>query len=221
MTKLTDLGFSKETVVETMLSTYNPDGQPNAAPMGILMKNEQCVTIKLYKSSSTYQNLVSRRCGVINITSDPELFFLSAFKEANPNAKIPPEWFEKAEILDAPKLHMADATVEISIAKITPINAEKTEVVCDVKLVKATKALPKVYCRALFATIEAIIHATRIKVFLSGSKRQREQASMLMENIAYCKETVNRVAPNSNYAEILTELTKMITTWRIESESIH
>ena len=221
MAKLTDLGFSKDTVVETILSTYNPDGQPNAAPMGILMKNEQCVKIKLYKSSSTYQNLVSRRCGVINITSDPELFFLSAFKEANPNAKIPPEWFEKAEILDAPKLHMADATVEISIAKITPINAEKTEVVCDVKLVKATKALPKVYCRALFATIEAIIHATRIKVFLSGSKRQREQASMLMENIAYCKETVNRVAPNSNYAEILTELTKMITTWRIESESIH
>ena len=221
MTKLTDLGFSKETVVETILSTYNPDGQPNAAPMGILMKNEQCVTIKLYKSSSTYQNLVSRRCGVINITSDPELFFLSAFKEANPNAKIPPEWFEKAEILDAPKLHMADATVEISVAKITPINAEKTEAVCDVKLVKATKALPKVYCRALFATIEAIIHATRIKVFLSGNNRQREQASMLMENIADCRETVNRVAPSSRYAEIMTELTKMITTWRSESESLH
>ena len=221
MTKLTDLGFSKDTVVETILSTYNPDGQPNAAPMGILMKNEQCVTIKLYKSSSTYQNLVSRRCGVINITSDPELFFLSAFKEANPNAKIPPEWFEKAEILDAPKLHIADATVEISIAKITPINAEITEAVCDVKLVKATKALPKVYCRALFATIEAIIHATRIKVFLSGNNRQREQASMLMENIAYCRETVNRVAPSSRYAEIMTELTKMITTWRSESESLH
>jgi hypothetical protein len=94
MAKLTDLGFSKDIVVETILSTYNPDGQPNAAPMGILMKNEQCVTIKLYKSSSTYQNLVSRRCGVINITSDPEVFFLSAFKEANPNAKIPREWCE-------------------------------------------------------------------------------------------------------------------------------
>ena len=221
MAKLTDLGFSEDIVVETILSTYNPDGQPNAAPMGILMKNEQCVKIKLYKSSSTYQNLVSRRCGVINITSDPELFFLSAFKEANPNAKIPPEWFEKAEILDAPKLHIADATVEISIAKITPINAEKTEAVCDVKLVKATKALPKVYCRALFATIEAIIHATRIKVFLSGNNRQREQASMLMENIAYCRETVNRVAPSSRYAEIMTELTKRIATWRSESESLH
>jgi len=221
MAKLTDLGFSKDIVVETILSTYNPDGQPNAAPMGILMKNEQCVKIKLYKSSSTYQNLVSRRCGVINITSDPEVFFLSAFKEANPNAKIPYEWFEKADILDAPKLHSADATVEISIQKLTPINAEKTEAVCDVKLVKATKALPKVYCRALFATIEAIIHATRIKIFLSGDKRQREQTSMLMENIAYCRETVNRVAPNSRYAEIMTELTKRITTWRNESESLH
>jgi len=221
MAKLTDLGFSKDIVVETILSTYNPDGQPNAAPIGILMKNEQCVAIKLYKSSSTYQNLMSRRCGVINITSDPELFFLSAIKEANPNAKIPREWFEKAEILDAPKLHMADATVEISIQKLTLINAEKTEVVCDVKLVKATKALPKVYCRALFATIEAIVHTTRIKVFLSGDRRQREQASMLMENIAYCRETVNRVAPNSRYAEIMTELTKRITKWRNESESLH
>jgi len=221
MAKLTDLGFSKEIVAETILTTYNSDGQPNAAPMGIRMENDHCVTIKLYNSSLTYQNLMSRRCGVINITSDVEIFFLSAFKEANPNAKIPPEWFERAETLDAPKLQTADATVEISIQKLTPINAEKTEAVCDVKLVKATKALPKVYCRALFATIEAIVHATRIKVFLSGDKRQREQASMLMENIAYCRETVNRVAPNSRYAEIMTDLTKRITTWRIESESLH
>ena len=221
MAKLTDLGFSKEIVAETILTTYNSDGQPNAAPMGIRMENDYCVTIKLYKSSLTYQNLKSRRCGVINITSDVEIFFLSAFKEANPNAKIPPEWFEKAVTLDAPKLRRADATVEISIQKLTPINTEKTEAVCNVKLVKATKALPKVYCRALFATIEAIVHATRIKVFLSGDKRQRKQASMLMENIAYCRETVNRVAPNSRYDEIMTDLTKRITTWRIESESLH
>lgn len=213
MAKLADLGFSKDTFAETILTTYNPDGQPNAAPMGILMKNEQSVTIKLYKSSQTYQNLMSRRCGVINITSNVETFFLSTFKEANPNEKIPQEWFEKADILNAPKLRNADATIEISIQKLTPINTEKAEAVCDIKLVKATKAYPKVYCRALFATIEAIVHATRIKVFLSGNKRRRKQASILMENIAYCKETVNHVAPNSKYAKIMTDLTKRITAW--------
>ncbi len=207
-------------IVETVLSTYNPDGQPNAAPMGILMKNQQCVAIRLYNSSSTYQNLLSRKCAVINITSDAEVFFLSAFKESNPNAKIPHEWFEKAETLDAPKLRRSEATVEISIAKMTPIDAEKTEAVCDVKVIKATKTFPKVYCRALFATVEAIIHATRIKVFLAGDEKQREQATMLIKNIAYCRETVNRVAPNSRYAEIMTDLTKKISSWRAESESL-
>lgn len=220
MVKLTDLGFSKGMIVETVLSTYSPDGQPNAAPMGIFMKNQQCVTIRLYNSSSTYQNLLTRKCAVINITSDVEVFFLSAFKEANPNAKIPLEWFEKAETLNAPKLRMSEATVEISIAKMTPIDAEKTEAVCDVKLIKATKIFPKVYCRALFATFEAIIHATRIKVFLTGDEKQRDQATMLMKNVALCRETVNRVAPDSRYAEIMTDLTKKITSWRAESESL-
>ena len=35
MAKLTDLGFSKGMIFETIVSTYNPDGTPNAAPMGV------------------------------------------------------------------------------------------------------------------------------------------------------------------------------------------
>ena len=35
MAKLTDLGFSKGIIFETIVSTYNLDGSPNAAPMGV------------------------------------------------------------------------------------------------------------------------------------------------------------------------------------------
>ena len=217
MSKLPDLGFSKGTIVETIVSTYSRDGQPNAAPMGIIMENEQRVAIRLYNSSLTYRNLLWKKCAVLNITSDVEMSYRTAFKDANPTGKIPLDWFEKAESVDAPRLRSAEATVEIALAKINPIDEIRTEAVCDVKLVKAAKTFPKAYCRALFATVEAIIHATRVKAYLSGDEKQREQALRLLEVIEGYRDLVNRVAPKSRYAEIMADLMERVNSWRIES----
>jgi hypothetical protein len=217
MAKMADLGFSKGTIIETVVSTYNVDGQPNAAPMGAIMENEQHIVIRLYNSSLTYRNLLSKRCAVINVTSDVEMFYRTTFKEANPTGKIPTEWFEKAETVDAPRLRSAEATVEISLAKTKPIDTEKTEAICDLKLIKATKTFPKAHCRALFATVEAIIHATRVKAYLKGDEKQREQALKLLELIEFYRDMINRVSPNSRYAEIMADLTKRANSWRVES----
>jgi hypothetical protein len=212
MTKLADLGFQKGVIVETVVSTYGEDGKPNAAPMGVVMEDPQRIVIRPHTSSLTYKNLQSKRCAVVNVTSDPELFYRTAFKEANPGGNVPQEWFEKAEVVDAPRLRMADAFIEISVADVTSLGAEKVEAACDIKLVKAARILPKVYCRALFATVEAIIHATRIKTFLTSDKQ--EQVSKLLETIGICRDVVNRVAPNSPYAEIMADLTRMVDSWK-------
>jgi hypothetical protein len=218
MAKLADLGFQKEVIVETVVSTYGEDGKPNAAPMGVVMENAQRIVIRPYTSSLTYKNLQSRRCAVVNVTSNPELFYRTAFKEANPEGKMPQEWFEKAEVVNAPRLRKADALIEVSVVDITSLGAEKIQASCDVKLIKAERILPKVYCRALFATVEAIIHATRVKAFLNFGKQ--EQALKLLETIGVCRDIVNRVAPNSPYAEIMADLTKMVDSWRARSESL-
>ena len=68
MTKLTDLGFSNGVIVETVVSTYNEDGQANAAPMGTEMTNAQRIVFRIYTSSLTYKNLQSKRCAVVNVT---------------------------------------------------------------------------------------------------------------------------------------------------------
>jgi len=197
MTKIADLGFSKQAIVETVVSTYNVDGQPNAAPMGATMDSPQRIVLRIYTSSSTYKNLQTKRCGVVNVTSDPELFYR------------------------APRLRMADAHVEVTVADITSLDAEKAEVTCKVKLVKASTVLPKVYCRASFATIEAIIHATRVKAFMIGGDRQKqEQALKLLETIRECRDVVNRVAPNSRYSEIMADLTQRVDSWRVKGESL-
>jgi hypothetical protein len=220
MTNLYDLGFLKDTIGETIISTYDADGQPNAAPMGVVIESDERLLIRPYISSLTYRNLQAKRCAVVNLTSNPELFYLTAFKEANPDGNLSPELFEKAETVDAPRLRAADATVEVSVAETRSFGAERAEFLCNVQIVTASKALPKVYCRAQFATIEAIIHATRIKPFLRGDKQEQERAFRLMELVEICSDVVERTAPNTHYSEIMADLTQRIHSWRKESESL-
>ncbi len=49
------------------------------------------------------------------------------------------------------------------MADLAAVGAEKTRAVFSVELVKAEKGYPQVYCRAFGLTLEAIVHATRVK----------------------------------------------------------
>ena len=123
--KLTDLGFLKGIIAETIVSTYNMDGKPNAAPMGVTMEDEQHLIIDLFNSSTTYSNIKANRCAVVNLTGDIEVFYRTVFKEANPDGKLPIEWFEKAAVVNAPKLRLADATIDVSVYDLEPIGTEE------------------------------------------------------------------------------------------------
>jgi len=211
---LTELGFIKGIIGETIVSTFDLNGQPSAAPMGILIENEEQLKIKPYRTSLTYKNLQAKRCAVVNLTSNSQLFYITAFKDLRLDEKLPDGMFEEAEKVDAPRLKAADSTIEVSVAKTDSFNSERAEILCNVQLVKSSKTFPKVYCRAQFATIEAIIHATRIKLFLNGNEEQQKQAIQLLELVNICNDIVNRTAPNSIYSEIMTELTQRINLWR-------
>lgn len=213
MVQLTDLGFMKGVIFETILSTYNSDGTPNAAPMGITMQDSQKLTFNLFDSSATNRNLKANKCGVINLTSNIELFYKTAFKEANPNGKLPADWFEKAQTVNAPKLRLADATVEVSVTGMEPFGEEKNRVFLNVEQINVVKIYPKVYNRAMALTLEAIIHATRVKAFISRPQ-EKERVGKLLEMIKNSDEIVNRVAPNSAYSTIMADLTKRIDSWR-------
>jgi hypothetical protein len=94
-----------------------------------------------------------------------------------------------------------------------PIGTEKTKILCKVKLVNATKKYPQVYCRAMAATLEAIIHATRVKAFINDEKQQKN-VNKLLEMIENCNDVVNRVASNSPYSATMADLMKRIDSWR-------
>jgi hypothetical protein len=216
MAKLTDLGFSKGAFAETIVSTYNTDGTPNAAPMGIILENEQTLTLNIFDSSTTNNNLKANKCAVINLTNNIEAFYKTTFKEANPNGKLPAELFERAKTINAPRLRFADAVIEVSVINIEPEGLDRTKFVCNVKQTDAPKKYPQVYSRAMSATIEAITHATRVKAFINDEKKQK-QVSELLEMIENQKNLVNHVAPNSAYAAVMADLMQRIDSWRIKS----
>jgi hypothetical protein len=214
LTDLVDLGFVDGLIMETIVSTFDSTGEYDAAPMGIV-KNRDQLTIKPFTSSLTYKNLKTTKCAVVNITSDPKLFYITVFKEANPNGKLSPELFEEAKTIPAPKLREADAAIEVKVNK-SSLSCDRAEFLCDIQHVNSPKALPKVYCRAQFATIEAIVHATRIKPFLKGTEQQKKQALRLLELVDVCQDIVDRTAPNSYYSEIMADLNRRIIVWGSE-----
>jgi uncharacterized protein len=215
MAKLTDLGFLKGMIFEAIVSTYNRDGSPNAAPMGATMQTQHIICLKVFNSSETNRNLKTNKCAVINFTNNIDVFYRTTFKEANPNGRLPQEWFEKTEAVNAPKLQSSDATIDVSVVSMQQMGAEKTNFSCSVVKINVDKMYPKIYCRAMAMTLEAIIHATRVKAFVNDEKQQKN-VDALLELIGNNKNVVNRVAPNSIYATIMADLTKRIDSWRIK-----
>jgi uncharacterized protein len=213
MVKLTDLGFAKDVIAEVIVSTYSADGKPNAAPMGALMQDEVHLTISIYNTSKTLKNLTATKSAAVNLTSDVDVFYRTAFKEANPNGKLPHEWFEKSEAVNAPRLCVADAAIDVSVIGLVADGAEKTKVTFLVQYVCAGKSYPQAYNRAMSATVEAIIHATRVKVLVNDEKEQKRVGKLLAQ-IENCQDVVNRVAPKSQYSALMAELASQIDSWR-------
>jgi hypothetical protein len=214
MTKLQDLGFREGTISETIVTTCDLNGNPNAAPMGIEPKNNNQLIIRPFVTSLTYKNIQATKSAVANITFDPHMFYVTAFKEANPDGKLSTNLFETKKTVCAPRLKSAKAYVEVAVKKTASVGADRAEFLCDVKDIESAKIIPQVYCRAQFATIEAIIHGTRIELFLKGNEQQQNRALELIKLVNVCQEVVNRTAPNSVYSKIMNDLTQRIESWR-------
>ncbi len=213
MANLSDLGFSKGIIAETIVSTYNFDGKPNAAPMGVYMEDEQNLTINLFTSSITYKNIKTNGCAVVNLTNDIEAFYKTTFKDTNLYGTLPSGWFQKSKSVNAPKLIFADATIDVLINNFESVSVEKIKAKLKVKHLEAKLQYPQVHNRAMSQTLEAIIHATRVKTLLNDDKEQNN-VNKLLETIANCYDIVNRVAPNSSYSLIMDYLMKRIRSWQ-------
>lgn len=209
MIGLEELGLLKGCIYETIVSTYGADREPHAAPMGISILDGRRIVLRPYKTTRTYGNLVRYRAAVVNITSDPLLFYNSVFGGDMR--------YRVSHVVDAPALVEADGWLELELEGERDLSSERSELTLYVvKVELADKRPVRLYCRAVHAVIESIIHMTRIPIFL-GTERN-DEAIKLVEKVLDYRRLVERVAPDTIYSGLMAEMESRISVWLREYE---
>ena len=70
-------------ILETVVTTINPDGSVNCGAMGVEW-GEQRIVIKPYRGTRTLRNLRATRAAVVNVTDDILLFSQAALGDPHP-----------------------------------------------------------------------------------------------------------------------------------------
>lgn len=208
--ELDELGFESGSVGETIVTTVNPDGSPNAAPMGVRRTGPGALDIMPYRTSSTYRNLRGRPRACINVTSSPALFLVTAFKEEALDD------FPRVSVDGGLRLASSDAHVFVEVVEEGVASGIRACFRCRVASVEVRRTTPRAFSRGRAEAIEAVIHATRIQAFMGGGEPGRVET--LIRLFDECKDVVGRTsAPGSEEARVVRELERMIGTWREEA----
>jgi len=205
---LSVVGLEKGVMYEVIVSTRAPDGTSNAAPMGVRSFDGKGLTLRPFKSSQTYRNLLATRTAVANIIDDAQLFFETALKEG---VSSPQETFEDAKYVEAPRLAQAESVIEFTVSNIHDEDPEIARVDCDPIYSEVLQLRPKPYCRGRFAAIEAVVHATRVKVYLKDGRK--EKADRLIQLILSYRELAKRVCPGSSYCKVIEDVVAKVDEW--------
>jgi len=84
-------------IIETVVTTINPDGSVNCGAMGVEWGAEQIV-IKPFRGTRTLRNLRTTRAAVVNLTDDMLLFSQAALGDPHPPSR--PAASVKGAVLD-------------------------------------------------------------------------------------------------------------------------
>lgn len=141
-------------ILETIVTTVNPDGVVNCAPMGVEW-DEHAIVLKPFIDTATYRNVVATKTAVVNLTDDVRVFARAAI--ANPEYSTVPATRVRGVVL-ADCCSWRELEVR-SIDSTPPRSRIETAVVHH----GAHREFVG-FNRARGAVIEAAIYATRVRM---------------------------------------------------------
>ncbi|MEX0679647.1 MAG: DUF447 domain-containing protein [Pirellulales bacterium] len=142
-------------ILEGIVTTLSADGAVNISPMGPKVNPAiDCLVLKPYQTSTTYQNLKRTGQGVFHVTDDVELLARAAVGTPDP---LPP--MEPAQAVDGRILSGACRWYAFRVRSLDD-SRQRTEIVCDV-VARGRQRDFFGFNRAKHAVVEAAILATR------------------------------------------------------------
>jgi hypothetical protein len=148
-------------ILETVVTTINPDGSVNCAAMGVEW-GEQRIVIKPFRGTRTLRNLRATEAAVVNLTDDILLFSQAALGDPHPPTR-------PAAGVDGAVLDDACSWREVRVEAID--DAERRARVSTVVVGGGTGREFLGLSRACHAVLEASILASRARLLDAGDIR--------------------------------------------------
>ena len=158
---LTKIGMLKGQQYETIISTANCDGKLNASPIGILCRGNDKVMCRIFKGSTTLENIISQKEFIVNITQNPELFTWSLLDNLQNDDFNEDRSIKNADCYFKCKVTDIKEAIKQSdpIKKKSEANVIKADV-CELVINKPVK----VYNRAFGCVIESLANFLRFDI---------------------------------------------------------
>lgn len=186
MQNLSNIKMKRGLLYETIITTKNSDGTPNAAPIGVICKNESQIVLYLFEGTHTLQNIKSNGRFIVNILKDPLIFTQSTLGELsidyfkmhkNEFYIEKTDAFFSAILTKSKEIEKED---NISKSKLTVITADVNEIIIKNEDVEPLN-------RAIFAIIESLVYSSRIDIVDDKTARQ------YLDRITEMSRVVSRV----------------------------
>lgn len=203
------LPLEKGIIYETIVSTFDEKGKPNAAPMGISIDSNGDLILRAFFQTDTYQNMHQSKICVINFTCNPELFVICALFQD----ELPEESFKKITKISAPVLKECINRYIIAEVKNEKIELERAIFECKIVQFQIKEDFYPPYTRAFSSLLEILIHTTRVLHFSKTKGSTSPEVIRLMELIKYHANVIERVSfDNLIYNQLVDKILEKISS---------
>ncbi|ADZ10565.1 protein of unknown function DUF447 [Methanobacterium lacus] len=160
---LKDIGMERGLLYETVVTTVDSNGKPNAAPIGIICKNNLEVVCYLHHGSTTVKNIKDTKSFVVNVLKDPMIFVESTL------GNLPIEKYEshgdKFYIGSTDAFFVADVTSIKDVERKDQFGVSVTSVLkADVSDITKFKQCVEPLNRAIYGIVEGLVYLTRMNM---------------------------------------------------------
>ena len=177
---LSSVGMEKGRQYETVITTLSPEGKRNAAPIGVICTGKDSIICRIFKGSTTLENIISQKEFTVNITENPELFTLSTIDN------LPETYFdENNSIKNIESYFKCEVTDLIEAVKRSdPIKSDSKAIVIKAKV--TSHVINKNITEEEFLTFVKSIFEIDMKSYIEKkSKEQQFIGTVLEETTKY------------------------------------
>jgi hypothetical protein len=155
--------MEKGLLYETIVTTVNDDHTPNAAPIGVICKNNKEVVAYLYHGSKTVRNIKRNHSFSVNILKDPMVFVESTLGNLSDNyfEQYANEFYIKNTdaffIAHVTSLKDVEKKDNFGVSVTTVLTAEVSNIIKKKENVEPLN-------RAIYGIIEGLVYLTRMEM---------------------------------------------------------